>query len=116
MNGTPSMALGTVSPWKCTAVDSGSRLWTRTRIRSPWRTRSSGPGIWPLKANASTTLPGETSQRTASVVSSKVFTPPATRGSRTCPPVRPVLAGNAFITASCMRSIATASIVCPDAA
>ena len=45
--GTPSMALRTRTPCQWTVVSSGSRFWTRTRTRSPWRTRISGPGILP---------------------------------------------------------------------
>ena len=75
MNGTPSIALGSVRPWKCSA--NGWSIWfcTKNRTRSPGSTVIRGPGTCPLKAIASTTLPGETSHWTRDTVRSNTFTP-----------------------------------------
>ena len=45
---TPSMALGSPTPWKWTSVPMGRSLVTLTRTRSPTSTRIIGPGTIPL--------------------------------------------------------------------
>ncbi len=49
---TPSSAPGTRTPCQCKVVATGSWLIRVTRTRSPWRTRSAGPGTVPLKVSA----------------------------------------------------------------
>ena len=45
--GTPSIGFGKRMPCQWTVVSSPSLLLTTTRMRSPWRTRTSGPGTVP---------------------------------------------------------------------
>src|SRR5437667_7451055 len=71
MPGTPSMLLGTSTPCQWIVVGTGSEFLSVTRTVSPSVTWISGPGIWPLKVQALTVLPGSSSQSTA--LASKVY-------------------------------------------
>ncbi len=82
MTGTPSIALGTLRPWKCKVVGWSSLLCRITLTRSPRSTSIWGPGSIPLYAIASTTLSGSTSHRVSSAVNSKTLTPSIIRGLR----------------------------------
>src|SRR5581483_4226835 len=110
MYGTPSDALGTVNPWKCTVVGCVIWLFTTTRTLSPCRTRISGPGICPLKAIASTNDPGETSHLTSAAVSSKTFHPSWSVGRSGWLPVPAVSAGKASTPALWLLAISSADM------
>src|SRR5262249_6704734 len=110
MKGTPSMLLGTITPWKWTAVLWGSSLLTTKRTLSPSVTRISGPGTTPLYAKASANLPGWYSHCTTLAIRLKTLTSPSITGGSRWPPSPPVGAGNDLTPASCIASISSAVI------
>lgn len=62
-------------PCRCSDVDSGSSLVSTMRTLSPTSTRRIGPGICPLYAQPSTTLPSSTSHGITEAVSANSFVP-----------------------------------------
>jgi hypothetical protein len=113
MNGTPSMSLGTVRPWKCNTVGCVISLWRMIRTLSPEAIRISGPGTVPLNAIASTDTPGEVSHWSSVAVSSNTFTPFSITGSSGSLPWPSVSAGKAATPASCPSSISSVLTVPP---
>ncbi len=74
---TPSFSLVTLMPCQWTSVAMGSSLCTRTCTRSPISSCSIGAGTIPLKVQASTTSPADTSQSPSCMVRSNTLVPSA---------------------------------------